>query len=187
MRDGDEFDSLSTAGVPGIDAAPPNGEATASPAQSEAAELEKARAASDEQRQLYLRTLADFDNYKKRTDRFMRERSEQGRRELLARLLPVLDNLERAAAYREQGTPPEQLVDGLLATVKQFRALLENEGVRPIELKGKPFDPAVSEAVATREDANAAPNVVVEEARKGYKLGEDLLRPAQVIVAKPAD
>ncbi len=78
-------------------------------------------------------------------------------------------------------------MDGLLATVKQFRALLENEGVRPIELKGKPFDPAVSEAVATREDANAAPNVVVEEARKGYKLGEDLLRPAQVIVAKPAD
>ena len=183
MPDSDEFDSLSTAGVPGIDAAPPNGEATAAPEMG-ASELEKARTETDEQRQLYLRTLADFDNYKKRTDRFMRERSDQGRRELLLRLLPVLDNLERAAAYREQGLPAEQLVDGLLATVKQFKAMLENEGVRTIELKGKTFDPNLSEAVATRDAPEATPNSVLEEARKGYTIGDEVLRPAQVIVAK---
>lgn len=188
MADTDEFDSLSSSAVPGIDAdaAPPNGEApVASNAQQ--AELDKAKAEADAQRQAYLRTLADFENYKRRTDRFLRERSDEGRRQLLVRLLPVLDNLERAAAYREKGTPAEQLVDGLLATVRQFVTLLESEGVRPVEVKGKPFDPSVSEAVATRDDGKAAPNTVLEEARKGYMIGDDVLRPAQVIVSKPSE
>src|SRR5579872_1158073 len=117
MADTDEFDSLSSSAVPGIDAAPPNGEAPVG-SNAQQAELDKAKAEADAQRQAYLRTLADFENYKRRTDRFLRERSDEGRRQLLVRLLPVLDNLERAAAYREKGTPAEQLVDGLLATVR---------------------------------------------------------------------
>lgn len=182
MPDADEFDSLSSSAVPGIDAAPPNGEAP-DPA---AEQVEKYKAEADAQRQAYLRTLADFENYKKRTDRYLRERSDEGRRQLLLRMLPVLDNLERAAAYREQGTPAEQLVDGLLATVRQFVNMLESEGVRPVEVKGKAFDPRVSEAIATRDDG-AAPNTVLDEARKGYMLGDEVLRPAQVVVSKPSE
>jgi len=183
MPDADEFDSLSSSAVPGIDEAPPNGEAP-DPA---GGQLEKYKAEADAQRQAYLRTLADFENYKKRTDRYLRERSDEGRRQLLLRMLPVLDNLERAAAYREQGTPAEQLVDGLLATVRQFVNMLESEGVRPVEVKGKAFDPRVSEAIATRDDGAAAPNTVLDEARKGYMLGDEVLRPAQVVVSKPSE
>jgi len=186
MADTDDFDSLSSSAVPGVEAAPSNGEAPAGSADSRT-ELDKAKADADTQRQAYLRTLADFENYKKRTDRYLRERSDEGRRQLIVRLLPVLDNLERAAGYREQGTPAEQLVDGLLATVRQFVNLLETEGVRPIDLKGKTFDPKVSEAIATREDQKSAPNTVLDEARKGYMLGEEVLRPAQVIVSKPSE
>jgi molecular chaperone GrpE len=186
LADSDEFDSLSSSAVPGIDQTPANGPASAD-AGSLQSELEKARAQVQEQRSLYLRALADLDNYKKRTDRFIREQSDAGRRTLLNRVLGVLDNLERAAAYRKQGTSPEQLVDGLLATIKQFSSLLEAEGVRSVDLTGKIFDPKISEAVGTRVAADKPANTVVDEARKGYMIGDDLLRPAQVIVSKPSE
>lgn len=171
----DEFDSLSGSPVPGIDPAP-------DPRDSDG-ELERARKLIDEQRALYVRTLADFDNYKKRVDREMRSRSDLGRREVLKRLLSVLDSLQRAAAFRQNGTPPEQLVDGLLATVKQFETVLEAENVRPIETVGKPFDPSNAEAVATAPDRTVPDGTVLNEARRGYAIDDDILRPAQVVVA----
>lgn len=180
-------DSVKNADAAGVGPASSNGEAQTAHDTSAQSALDQSKAQAEEHRQLYLRALADFENYKKRTERFMRERSDERRRELLVRLLPVLDNLQRAAAFREQGTPAEQLVDGLLATVKQFTSLLEAEGVRPLELKGKAFDPAVSEAIATRDDDAAEPNTVVDEARKGYMIGDDILRPAQVIVSKASE
>ena len=186
MADSDEFDSLSSAAVPGIDKAPAHRQAP-SDATSLRAELAQARTRAQEERDLYMRALADFDNYKKRTDRLIREQSDAGRRALLTRVLGVLDNLERATAYRSAGTTPEQLVAGVLATVKQFTTLLEAEGVRPIELVGKPFDPKVSEAVGTRVAPGTAANVVLDEARKGYVIGEELLRPAQVIVSAASE
>jgi molecular chaperone GrpE len=185
MAGSDEFDSLSSAAVPGIDEAPKDGQAPTTA--SVQAELEKAKAQAQEQRDLYLRALADFDNYKKRTERLIREQSDAGRRDLLTRVLAVLDNIERAAAYRTQGTSAEQLVDGVLATLKQFASLLEAEGVRPIELSGKAFDPKVSEAVGMRFEPDKPANTVVDEARKGYMVGEELLRPAQVIVSKQSE
>src|SRR5579864_8000368 len=145
----DEFDSLSSAPVPGIDV-PTDGQAPADDVKTLRSELEKVTAQLHEQRNLYLRALADHENYKRRSEREIRLRSDEGRRRLLARVLQVLDNLERAAAYREASTPAEQLVDGLLATVKQFNSLLEAEGVRPIDVTGKTFDPKVAEAVGTR-------------------------------------
>ena len=187
MADSDEFDSLSSAPVPGIDQAPADGRALGETPESLRAELATARAQAQEQREMYLRALADFDNYKKRTERLVREQSDAGRRALLTRVLGVLDNLERAAAYREEGVAPEQLVDGVLATIKQFKAMLEAEGVRPLELVGKTFDPKVSEAVATRVEPAKPYNTVVDQARKGYMIGDELLRPAQVIVSKESE
>jgi molecular chaperone GrpE len=173
----DEFDSLSGSAVPGIDA----DDAGTKPS----AEVELYRQRAEEQRALYLRALADFDNYKKRMERDQRALSDFGRRELIKRLLPIIDNLQRAAAYREQGTPDDQIVDGLLATVKQFDALLEAENIKPIATVGKPFDPSVSEAVGTAPAGDSTPDeTVVAEARRGYTIGTDVLRPAQVIVAK---
>lgn len=172
----DEFDSLSGAPMPGVDDTPDIA--------SVRDELERTRKQLDEQRALYLRVLADFENYKKRIERDQRALSDFGRRELLKRLLPVLDSLQRAAAYREGGTPPEQIVDGVLATVKQFEAVLDAENVKPIETVGKPFNPALSEAVGTAADGQVPDGTVLNEARRGYRIGDDVLRPAQVIVAR---
>jgi molecular chaperone GrpE len=183
----DEYDSLSGAPVPGIDDVATADQRADGQTDGDLArlrgELAAARADADEQRDRYLRSLADFENYKKRVDRTMADRSSEGRRDLLKRVLGVLDNLYRAAAYREQGAPAEQLVDGLLATVKQFTTMLETEGVRPIEVVGRPFDPATAEAVGTRPNPDVAEHTVLDEARKGYRLGDDVLRPAQVIVS----
>jgi len=171
----DEFDSLSGAAMPGIDDAPDAGLRD---------ELDRARKQVDEQRSLYMRALADFENYKKRIERDQRALSDFGRRELLKKLLPAIDNLQRAAEYRERGTPPEQIVDGVLATVKQFESLLDTEGIRRIDTVGKPFDPALSEAVGTSPDGSVPDNTVLHEARGGYMIGDEVLRPAQVIVSK---
>jgi len=173
----DEFDSLSGAAMPGIDDAP-------SDDGKRDEELAALRKQADDQRALYLRALADFDNYKRRTERNYQTQSDAGRREVLRKLLPALDSLQRAMQFRTSGTPPEQLVDGLLATVKQFEAVLESENVRAIETLGKPFDPAVSEAVGTASDGSVPDSTVLDEARRGYRIGDDVLRPAQVIVSK---
>jgi molecular chaperone GrpE len=172
----DEFDSLSGSPVPGVD---PDADGPAT-----AAQVEQYRKQAEEQRGLYLRALADFENYKRRVERDQRALSDFGRRELIKRVLPIVDNLQRAAQYRESGTSAEQIVDGVLSTVKQFEALLESEKVVPIETVGKPFDPAVSEAVATAKNDSVPENTVVGEARRGYRIGDEVLRPAQVIVAK---
>ena len=173
----DEFDSLSGAPMPGIDDVPADGGRRDE-------ELGALRKQADDQRALYLRALADFDNYKRRVERDQRAQSDFGRRELLKKLLPALDNLMRAADFRARGTPSEQIVDGILATVKQFEAILDSENVRRIETIGKPFDPAVSEAVGTASDGSVPDNTVLDEARRGYRVGDDVLRPAQVIVSK---
>ncbi|MBV8282528.1 MAG: nucleotide exchange factor GrpE [Candidatus Eremiobacteraeota bacterium] len=182
----DEFDSLASEPLPGVDSAEADaradGESRA--AQSLSDQLELARAQAAEQRNLYLRALADFDNYRKRAQRDINDQSERGRRELLRRILPVLDNLARAEEYRERGTPAEQIVDGVVQTSKQMLAALAAENVRPIEVVGKPFDPSVAEAVATQPAADGvADNTVVAEVAKGYYIGNDMLRPAQVVVA----
>ena len=179
----DEYDSLSGSPLSGIDDVAPSSDGAAADDGGLQAELARAKAQAEENRNLHLRALADFDNYKKRVDRMVNERSDSGRRDLLKRMLDVLDSLDRAAAFRKQGTPPEQLVDGVLATAKQFDTLLQNENVSAIDVVGKPFDPAVAEAVGTRTNPDVPEHTVLDEARKGYRIGDDVLRPAQVIVS----
>ncbi|MHB8563895.1 MAG: nucleotide exchange factor GrpE [Acidiferrobacteraceae bacterium] len=113
------------------------------------------------------------------------DRDRAGRKRLLAQFLPVLDNLERALAY--DGENIHGLRAGVQQTLKGFEALLASEGVRTISIKGLPFDPRTAEAIGTYDVAGVAENIVVEEAQKGYMLGSELLRPAKVIVASPAE
>ena len=144
---------------------------------------EKTRA--DDNYNKFLLAMADFENYKKRLQRDIDSMVTSHRRMLLERFLPVLDNLERALASSGDG---EKLRGGIEQTLKGFEALLAGEGVKPIDVKGKPFDPRVAEAIGTTAAANGADDdTVVEVAQKGYSIGEDLLRPAKVIVAKHSD
>jgi len=148
---------------------------------SEAAiELAAAKALADERYAELQYARAEIDNVRKRALRLADERLTHSRRQLLGKFLPVLDNLQRALRYEDS----EGLRGGLQATLKGFEALLASEGLVPVATVGKPFDPHVAEAISTRETSDHDDDVVLEEAQSGYRLGDDLLRPALVVVAK---
>jgi molecular chaperone GrpE len=147
-------------------------------------QLAAERTRADENYNKFLLAMADFENYKKRLQRDIESIVTSHRRLLLERFLPVLDNLERALQSSAEG---DGLRGGIEQTLKGFEAVLAGEGVKPIDVKGKPFDPRVAEAIATTEAKNGADGVVVEVAQKGYSLGDELLRPAKVVVSKSAE
>jgi molecular chaperone GrpE len=147
-------------------------------------QLAAANARAEENYGKFLLVVADFDNYKKRITRDLDSMLAVRRRALLERLLPVLDNLQRALDSNATG---DTLRGGLEQTLRGFEAVMANEGVKVIEVRGEPFDPRVAEAVGTMPNDEVAEDTIVEVAEKGYKLGDDLLRPAKVIVAKHRD
>ena len=163
------------------------GEAEIEPSAGEASAQERLaaeKARADDNYNKFLLAMADFENYKKRIQRDIESVVNSHRRHLLERFLPVIDNLERALQYDAGG---DGLRGGIEQTLRGFEAVLANEGVKPIDVKGKPFDPRVAEAIGTTVPSDgAAEDTVVDVAQKGYNIGDDLLRPAKVIVAKNA-
>ena len=152
---------------------------------SELAELQRER---DDYKDRWLRKGAEFDNYRKRIERERRELAEFVSFEILHDLLPLVDDLERAlAAAGPAGESTAQTVASYRAGVelihKQLAELLRKRNVTPIEAKGADFDPHVHQAVASEPSASHRENEVIEELRRGYRLGERLLRPAMVKVA----
>ncbi len=168
------MDTEAQAAATEVEAERPNGTAELT------TELEAAKTLAAERLQELAYARADIDNIRKRAERTALERVSYGRRQLLAKFLPVLDNLQRALAFDDS----QALRGGLQATLKQFESVLVGESVVAIETVGKAFDPHVAEAIATRETSEYEDDVVIEEVQPGYRLGEDLLRPAMVIVAK---
>jgi len=147
------------------------------------AQLDAANAKADDNYQKFLLAMADFENYKKRMERDISSIVTSHRRKLLERFLPVLDNLERALAFDQGGG--ERLRGGIEQTLRGFEAILASEGVKMIDVKGKPFDPRVAEAIGTLPAPfGVADDTVMEVAEKGYTIGDELLRPAKVLVAK---
>jgi len=110
---------------------------------------------------------------------------EQANRELVLRLLPVLDDLERARIMVPAIRENQPFTEGLAMVLEGFRAALESAGVKRIECEGQAFDPLRHEAVARAETTQYAPNTVVEELQKGYLLKGSLLRPSLVRIAVP--
>ena len=145
-------------------------------------QLAAATARADENYDRFLRAVADFDNYKKRTERDLRKTLAERRRAVIERFLPVIDNLERALASDSSG---DRLRGGIEQTLRGFEAVLAAEGVRPIDVAGKAFDPRIAEAIGTAPATDGvADDTVVTVAERGYTLDDELLRPAKVIVAK---
>jgi len=133
-----------------------------------------------------LRTAADAENFKKRLQREKEEQTRYANETFMRELLPVIDNLERALQHSETASNQEGLLEGLNMTLKGFVDILERFGCTPLEAIGKTFDPNFHEAVSQEESSELEPNTVVRELQKGYLLKERLLRPAMVIVSKPA-
>ena len=131
------------------------------------------------ERERYLRLYADFANLKKQVERERIEHRLRATDALLARLLPVLDNFERALAAR---AGEDGLRSGVQMIYRQLFDELRREGLRPVEALGQTFDPAVHEAVATTTDSGLPPHTVVGELQRGYFFGDRLLRPSLVRV-----
>ncbi len=131
-----------------------------------------------------LRLQAEFENWKKRTAREKADFLKFATEELLLKLLPVLDNLERALASVPAEGPCAPFREGVEMTARLFRSTLERSGVTPVQAVGQPFDPGVHQAVAQVEAAGEQENVVVEEVQRGYLLEGRILRPAMVKVSR---
>lgn len=132
----------------------------------------------------YLRLAAEFDNYRKRSDREMQHYISNANFELMARLLPALDDLDRIVAAAQSGTDPAALVEGILLLQKNILKTFQESGLEPMPTLGEEFDPQLHDALLHIEVPNTAANRIVEEHKKGYFFKGKVLRHAQVVVSK---
>lgn len=146
------------------------------------AALAAARAEAQQFRDKYLREYADRENFRKRQERIMQDRERRAKRDVLLGVLDTLDNVDRAMAHQETMDR-----EGLQQTIRmlqwQLNELLKNEGLSPVPTVGEAFDPYVHEAVEQVASNDYDEGTVVEEVRKGYKQGDETLRPARVKVS----
>lgn len=143
-------------------------------------EKDKIKEEIDEMNDRYKRLLAEFENYKKRT-----QKDKEGLKDLLVSdimtsILPVIDNLEKAVKVQ---TEDKAYQDGVKMVLKQLQDVLLYNGVKEIETVGKKFDPELHEAVSHVTDEKHGENVIIEEFRKGYRIGNRVIRHSMVIVA----
>ena len=134
----------------------------------------------------YLRLYADFDNYKKRTQKDKEELVRYGNESLLYELLTVFDNLDMALQHSTNSSITEGIVKGVEITLRELHRVAEKFGLTPISALNKPFDPSLHHAIAQVERDDVGDKTVVEEFRKGYMLGDKVLRPSLVAVSKKA-
>lgn len=132
-----------------------------------------------------LRTAADYDNFRKRTKRELEDARRRGQEETLREILPVLDNLERALEASGQAADVEAVAEGVRMVLKGFEDVAQRLGLRRLEALGNAFDPNEHDAIQQLETGEHPPGTVVAEVVPGYRLGERLLRPALVVVARP--
>ncbi|MBQ8203267.1 MAG: nucleotide exchange factor GrpE [Clostridia bacterium] len=145
-----------------------------------ASELETLKAELESKNDLLIRTAAEFDNFKKRTERERLSVAEYAKAGIIKQLLPILDNIDRAAASDKQS---EDYIKGIELIVKQFEALVGNLGIEEVAKVGDTFDPNFHEAVMHIEDEGLGENVIADVLQKGYKLGDTVIRAAMVKVA----
>jgi molecular chaperone GrpE len=145
-------------------------------------EVEQLREELASERELSLRTIADFDNYRRRVRRERAEADYSGQKALLLALLEVADDFDRALAH--VGDTSDAVVEGLRLIHRRLDGVLRSNGVTPFESEEHTFDPTVHEATSTVEDGSLGPGTVHSVERRGYRWNGELLRPARVIVVR---
>jgi molecular chaperone GrpE len=146
----------------------------------------KLKAELETYKDLALRARADLDNYRKRMAREKEEATRYANAGFLERLIPILDNFEFGLQAARSGSSDSAVLDGMAMVYKQLQDFLTGSGVETIDATGQKFDPNLHEAIAQEEHPEAAEGTVVRQIRKGYKLRDRLIRPANVVVAKGA-
>jgi molecular chaperone GrpE len=147
------------------------------------AETEELKTENGSLKDQLLRKQAEFENYRRRTERERTDIYKRGKKEVLIEMLSVLDNFERAITSVGNAAEEDALKLGIELIYKQFKDILTRMGIEPVDSVGQFFDPHVHEAVTIEQTSEHEANTVIEEFQKGYKLGDQLLRPAQVKVA----
>ena len=145
------------------------------------AQLEEALAQAAEYKDGWQRSVADFQNYKRRTDLEKTETYRMAVGSVIKQYLQIVDDLERALEKKPEGMP---WVDGIELIYRKLKTILENEGVKRIEAEGQPFDPNFHEAITQEPVEGVESGTVVSVVTQGYMLGERVIRPAVVRVAQ---
>ncbi len=148
------------------------------------AELESWQAKANEYLDGWQRARAEFANFKKRVEREQSQVYQNAAGNIIKRYLEILDDLERALKNRPQEGEGAIWAEGIELIARKFAALLEAEGVKPMQAEGQFFDPNLHEAISQEEDGNYASGQVIEVVKQGYLLGDRVLRPAVVRIAR---
>lgn len=149
----------------------------------EGEELEQLRKEADENHQRYLRTQADFDNFRRRARQEKEDLAKYASQKLVESLVPIVDNFDRAIQASKDTQDFDGLVKGIDMVFRQFEGVLQTEGVKQIESVGLPFNPEFHQAVLQVESDEYEEGIVVEELQKGYMLNDRVIRPAMVKVS----
>ena len=152
--------------------------------EGELSELEQLSAQAAEYLDGWQRARADLANYKKRVERERREAYKRAAADILVKQLDIMDDLERALEDRPEEGKAASWAEGIEMVHRKFNALLESHNIEPIDAAGKPFDPNYHEAISHEETDEVAEGYVIDVLKPGYRLGERVLRPALVRVAK---
>lgn len=159
-------------------------EATQEQPQEQLSPVDVLRDERDKLREQLLRTAADFDNYRKRSRKDAEEAERKGKEETVRELLPVFDNLERALQASQSTTDVNSIAEGIRMVLRLFEEQAGRVGLIRVVAVGEKFDPALHDAIQQVESEEHAPGTIVTEIVPGYKLGDKLVRPAMVVVAK---
>ena len=181
------LDEIAAASIFTIDAEHPSaGAPEESAAQTAAllADLEKQRAKSHEYLDGWQRSRAEFANYKRRIEREQEDARGRAMAAVLTKVLPAVDDLERALRDRPSGEEVRAWTEGIELIYRKLTGLLESEGVEMVPAQGTLFDPALHEAVTYEASDTHEHGQVIEVIQQGYRLGDRVLRPARVRVAK---
>jgi len=145
-------------------------------------EIERLKEDLRREHDMYLRALADYDNYRRRIERERATAARSGKRELILQLLEVLDGFDRALQH--MGDAPSSVSEGLQLLQRKLLNVLEAQGVTSLQSLGETFDPEFHDAIGTVQSEEFKPGTVADEVQRGYRWGDDVLRPARVRVTQ---
>jgi len=134
-----------------------------------------------------LRLRADFDNYRKRVEKEFKEVSKYGKSDIIVKLLPVVDNFEKAIATMESVKENKSIIEGISLIYRDLLDTMGKEGLKKIESAGKPFDPNLHHAIMMKDTESGEEGMVIEEMQAGYTFEDRVIRPAMVVVTKHAE
>ena len=146
-------------------------------------QLQAALTERDQYKEKWARALADLDNFRKRIYREMDDERKYQSLPMLKSLLPVFDGLDRAVFAASQSKNFDDLLNGVVMTIKQLETALAGHGAKPIQAQGEPFDPNTHEAISQAPSADHPPMTVLHDVERGYTLHDRVVRPSKVIVS----